>query len=78
VAALLDAAQIGADLRGEHLRHRERRGDLGQVAQHANLAVRRLRLCRAIHDLQNELAAVGGANLKITVSLARQRFHRHR
>ena len=70
-AVPLDAAQIRARLRCENSRYRQRRISFRQVAQYADLAVRRLRIGSAVHYLQYIFASIGGANMKIAVTFAR-------
>ena len=56
---------------GKNARHRQRRILLGQMAQHADLAVDRLGAGLEIDDLQHVFALIGGAQVKVAVALAR-------
>ncbi len=74
----LDAADVRARLGRKHARHRQRRVLLGQVAQHADLAVRRFGAGVEIDDLEDVLALIGGAQMEIAVALPGQRANRAR
>ncbi len=67
------AASQGAAVAGlDDPRHRERRRLLGQITQHAALAIQGRCVGGRVHDLEHEFLTIGGTETEIAVPLAGQ------
>ena len=72
-----DRADLPAQRRGIDARHRQRRILFGEVLQHPQLTISRLRARIEIQDFEDVVPPIGGMQVKVAVALAGQRAHRH-